>query len=187
MVTADTPQTFRYIATNLPAKRAAAPPRQHVSDATPDSITYALRNQTQPSPPPANLTPKIYLKPMTQIHLASNYTDVEIGGPDGNYLYAASHWGLEIFTLIEPTKPARVGEIATPGRAQAIAIEGETAYIADGAAGVHVIDIAVPTDPNIVKTLGSFTDARRVRVADGNLYVLDKARGDACFQPSRCS
>ncbi len=181
MVTADTPQTFRYTATNSPVNRAVGPPRQHISDATPDSITYAIRNRTQSSPPLANLTPKIYLKPMTQIHLASNYTDVEIGGPDGDYLYAASRWGLEIFTLIDPTKPARVGEIATPGQAQAVAIDGETAYIADGAAGVHVIDIAVPTDPSIMKTLGSFTDARRVRVADGNLYVLDKARGMLVF------
>ena len=181
MVTADTPQTFRYIASNSPVNRGAGPPRQHISDATPDSITYAIRNRTQSSPPPANLTPKIYLKPMTQIHLASNYTDVEIGGPEGDYLYAASHWGLEIFTLTDPTKPDRVGEIPTPGQAQTVAIDGKMAYIADGAAGVHVIDITVPTDPSIVKTLGSFTDARRVRVADGNLYVLDKTRGMLVF------
>ena len=185
MVTADTPQTFRYVAVDLPAanniKRIVEPPRQRVSDAIPDSVTHALRNHAQPSPAPTNLTPKTSLEPMTQIHLASNYTDVEIGGMDGTYLYAASHWGLEIFTLIEPTKPARLGEIATPGRAQAVAVDGETAYIADGAAGVHVIDIAVPTDPNIVKTIGSFTDARQVHVANGNLYVLDKERGMLVF------
>ena len=181
MVTADTTQTFRYVAAKLPVKRAVNPPRQRESDVTPESVTHALRNRAQPSPLPTNLTRKTYLKPMTQIHLASDYTDVEIGGPDGAYLYAASHWGLEIFTLIEPTKPARVGEIATPGRAQAVAVEGETAYIADGAAGVHVIDITVPTDPSIVKTLGGFTNARRVYVADGNLYVLDTERGMLVF------
>ena len=181
MVTADVPQTFRYVAANLPTKRVVDPLRQHIPDATPDSTTYALGSRTQPSPPPSNLTPKIYLKPMTQIHLASNYIDVEIGGTDGDHLYAASRWGLEIFTLIEPKKPARVGEIATPGLAQAIAIDGETGYIADGAAGVHVVDIADPTDPSIVKTLGSFTDARRVHVANGSLYVLDRNRGMLVF------
>ena len=181
MVTADTPQTFRYVATDLPVNRAAGPLRQRVSDATPDSVTYALRNQSQPSPLSVNLTQKTYLKPMTQIHLASDYTDVKIGGQNGDYLYAASHWGLEIFTLTEPTKPARVGEIATPGRAQSVVVEGESAYIADGAGGVHVIDIAVPTDPSIVKTLSTFTDARQVHVADGNLYVLDSERGMLVF------
>ena len=181
MVTADAPQTFRYVAAPPPPvnniKRAIGPPRQHVSNIAPNSVTDALRNHTQPSPLPRNLTRKTYLEPMTQIHLASNYADVETSGIDGNYLYAASHWGLEIFTLIEPTKPDRVGEIATPGRAQAVAVDGETAYIADGAAGVHVIDIADPTNPSILKTIGTLTDARRVRVDDGNLYVLDKDRG----------
>ena len=185
MVTADAPQVFRYTAVVPPAvnnvKREIGPPRLRVSDAIPDSVTDALRNRTQPSPLPSNLTPKAYLEPMTQIHLASNYTDVEIGGPDGDYLYAASHWGLEIFTLVDPTKPARVGEIATPGRAQAVAVDGETAYVADGAAGVQIIDISVPTDPSIVKTIGTLRDARRVHVADGNLYVLDKDRGMLVF------
>lgn len=181
MVTADAPQMFRYVATDLPVNRAAGPPRQRASDTTPDSVTYALRNQSQPSPLSVNLTQKTYLKPMTQIHLASDYTDIKIGGQDRDYLYAASHWGLEIFTLTEPTKPARVGEIVTPGRAQSVAIEGETAYIADGAGGMHVIDVSVPTDPNIVKTLGTFTDTRRVHVADGNLYVLDSERGLLVF------
>ena len=181
MVTADTPQTFRYVAAKLPAKRVAGPPRQPVADAIPDSVTYALKNQSQPSLPLANLTRKTHLKPMTQIHLASDYTDVETGGPDGNHLYAASHWGLEIFTLTKPTKPTRVGEIATPGHAQAVAVEGETAYIADGAGGVHVIDVADPTEPSIVKTIGSLTDARQVHVADGNLYVIDIERGMLVF------
>ena len=185
MVTADAPQAFRYVAAAPPAvnnvERVIDSPRLRVSNAVPDSVTNALRNRTQPSPLPADLTPKMYLEPMTQIHLASNYTDVEIGGTDGDYLYAASRWGLEIFTLVEPTKPDRVGEIATPGQAQAIAVNGETAYIADGAAGVHVINITDPTHPSIVKTIGTLTDARQVHVADGNLYVLDKDRGMLVF------
>ena len=100
---------------------------------------------------------------------------------DGGYLYAASRWGLEIFTLVEPTQPISVGEIVTPGHAQAVAVEGETAYIADGAAGVHIINIAAPATPSIVKTIGGFTDASQVHIADGNLYALDKDRGMLVF------
>ena len=183
MITADKPQTFRYAAVGVPAANVegAIVPRQRVSDTMPDAVTHALGNLTQPSAPPANFTPGMQLKPMSQIHLASDYVDVAIGGPNASYLYAASNWGLEIFTLIEPTQPARIGEIATPGRARSVAVEGDTAYVADGAAGVQIIDTAVPSKPRIVKTLGGFTNVHSVRVADDKLYALDRARGLLVF------
>ena len=183
MVTADVPQTFRYVvdlpdANNVGGVEA---PRQHVSDPIPDAVTYALDNFTQRSASLAKLTPETQLEPRTQIHLASDYTDIAIGGPNASHLYAASDWGLEIFTLIEPTQPARIGEIATPGRARSAAVEGDTAYVADGAAGLQVIDIADPSKPSIVKTIGGFTNVHRVRVADDQLYALDRERGMLVF------
>ena len=184
MVTADVPQTFRYVAVDLPAANNADgvdAPRQRVSDTAPDAVTYALGNLTQPSASLAKLTPETQLEPRAQIHLASDYIDIVIGGPNASHLYAASDWGLEIFTLIEPTQPVRIGEIATPGRARSIAVEGNTAYVADGTAGVQVIDIAVPSKPSFVKTLGGFTNAHRVRVADDKLYALDHERGMLVF------
>ena len=184
MVTADKPQTFRYAAVAVPAANnveRAIVPRQRVSDTAPDAVTHALGNLTQSSAPPANFTPGMQLKPMSQIHLASDYTDVAIGGPNASHLYAASNWGLEIFTLIEPTQPDRIGEIATPGRARSVAVEGETAYVADGAAGVQIINTSVPSKPRIVKTLGGFTNVHRVRVADDKLYALDRERGMLVF------
>ena len=184
MVTADVPQTFRYVAVDMPAANnvgAVDVPRQRVFDTAPDAVTHALGNLTQRSVSPANLTPETQLEPRTQIHLASDYTDVVIGGPNASYLYAASDWGLEIFTLIEPTQPVRIGEIATPGRARSVAVDGDTAYVADGAAGVQVIDIADPGKPSIIKTLGGFTSVHRVRVADDQLYALDRERGMLVF------
>lgn len=184
MVTADVPQTFRYVAVDLPAANNAnevEAPRQRALDTAPDAVTYALGNLTQPSVSLAKITPETQLEPRTQIHLASDYTDVVIGGPNDLHLYAASDWGLEIFTLIEPTQPARMGEIATPGRARSVAVEGNTAYVADGTAGVQVIDIAAPSKPSLVKTLGGFTSVHRVRVADDKLYALDRERGMLVF------
>ena len=184
MVTADIPQTFRYVAVDMPANDDQGVidiPRQRVSDTTPDAVTHALGNLTQRSAIPTKLTPETQLEPRTHIHLASDYTDVAIGGPNASHLYTASNWGLEIFTLREPTKPARIGEIGTPGRARSVAVEGNTAYVADGAAGVQVIDIAVPDKPRLVKTLGGFTSVNRVRVADDKLYVLDRDRGLLVF------
>ncbi len=177
MVTADAPQTFSYIAINRHEDFEVGAPREWTSDTMPDVVTNALDSRTQPSLFPIDLKPGTQLEPMTQIHLASDYTDIVMSGTDVAYLYAASNWGFEIFSLAEPTQPVRIGEIATPGQARSVVVDNGTAYVADGAAGVHVIDIAVPTAPKVLKTLGGFTDARKVQVADGNLYVLDRERG----------
>ena len=184
MVTADVPQTFRYIAVDLPVANnvgAADVPRQRASDTLPDAVTHALGNLTQRSVSLAKFTPETQLEPRTQIHLASDYTDVAIGGPNASHLYAASDWGLEIFTLVAPTQPVRIGEIVTPGRARSVAVAGDTAYVADGAAGIQVIDIAVPSKPSIVKTVGGFTSVHSVRVAEDKLYALDRERGLLVF------
>ena len=177
MVTADAPQTFSYIALDRHEDFEVGAPREWTSDTMPDVVTDALGSRTQPSMFPIDLTPGTQLEPMTQIHLASDYTDIVMSDTDVAYLYAASNWGLEIFSLAEPMKPIRIGEIATLGQARSVVVDDGTAYVADGAAGVHVIDITVPTAPKVLKTLGGFTDARKVQVADGNLYVLDRDRG----------
>ena len=177
VVTADAPQMFSYIAMNRRADFEGGVPREWTSDTTPDVVTDALGNRAQPIRFPIDLHPGTQLEPMTHIHLASNYTDLIISNTDVPSLYTASDWGLEIFSLTDPKHPIRIGEIATPGRARSVVVDGDTAYVADGAAGVHVIDIALPTAPNVLKTLGGFTDARKVQIDDGNLYVLDRERG----------
>jgi hypothetical protein len=177
MVTADAPQTFSYIAADKREDFKIGALREWTSATMPDVVTDAVGSRTQPSMFPIDLRLGTQLEPMTQIHLASDYADIVMSATDVAYLYAASNWGFEIFSLAEPTQPVRIGEIATPGQARSVVVDGDTAYVADGAAGVHVIDMAVPTAPKVLKTLGGFTDARKVEVADGNLYVLGRERG----------
>ena len=181
MVTADTPQMFRYTAVNRHDDFVVGAPRVRIAGPKPASVTSALGNRAQLSMFPTDMKPGTRFRPMTQIHLASDYTDVAISSTDAPYLYAGSNWGFEIFSLTEPTKPVRIAEIATPGQARSIAVDGGTAYVADGTAGVHIIDISEPTDPRVVKTLGGFTDARKVQTAGDNLYVLGTARGLLVF------
>ncbi len=187
IATADTPQTLRYSAgtqingaqnfePQLPIKR-----QPMASQTIPKTITYAHGNQTQPSIKKTNIS--YILEPMTQLHLASDYQDVlvhrvENGEP---YLYATSDWGLEIFALTELGKPRRIGEIATPGKAQTVVIDANIAYVADGRNGVQLIALNPPTAPKIIKTVGGFADARHVTVADKNIYVLDSERGLLVF------
>lgn len=186
IVTADTPQTLQYVAVGgnpgpEPPLLVGKPRQPTQSRSEPNAITHSLGNRTQPSAKKSNVS--YILEPMTQLHLASDYHDVaihltETGEP---YLCAASDWGLEIFALTDSGKPARVGEIATPGKAQAVAVDADTAYVADGEGGVHLIAINSPTAPRIIKTLGGFTNARKVHIADGKVYVLDNERGLLVF------
>ncbi len=184
-VTADAPQTLRYVAvgeTPAPELPLVGEPRQPTqSRGEPQTVTFSLGNRTQPSAKKTNVS--YILEPMTQLHLASDYHDIALheattGEP---YLYAASDWGLEIFALMDAGNPVRVGEIATPRKAQAVAVNGNTAYVADGEGGVHLIAINSPPAPRIVKTLGGFTDARKVHIVAGKVYVLDSERGLLVF------
>ena len=194
IVTSEYPQTFRYVAKSGPGDAPI-----NIEDPTkalrwdieqpryllhPNSVTYLPESNSQPISSNRGLGTSLIasdlsarLEPITQIHLSSNYNQIIIQEENA---FAVSDWGLEIFTL-NPA-PIQIGEIATPGNAQAIAIDGDNVYIADGASGVHLIKVNPPTSSYIVKTLGGFQDARDVHLANGNLYALDTVRGLLVFR-----
>ncbi len=194
IVTSEYPQTFRYVAktgtgdTQIDIADSTKPSRWNIelpaSLLRPDSITYLPNSDSQPISLDHRLrtaliasNPSAKLEPMTQVHLSSNYHKIVIQEENA---FAASNWGLEIFSLTP--SPIRVGGIATPGNAQAITVDGDTVYIADGKSGVHLIEVNPLTSPRILKTLGGFQDARDVHLAKGNLYALDKVRGLLVFK-----
>ncbi len=193
IVTSENPQNFRYVArrgttgegTDIEElnKISRTEIEEPYLTLSPISIDYLNRITSQPfsiddgiggSGITFNRFPKI--EPMSQIHLSSNYNSIVI--QDGN-AFTTSKWGLEIFAL--SPAPVRIGEIATPGDAQAIAIEGDTAFIADGEAGVQVVDIKNVASPSIVKTLVNVQDARDVHLANEELFAVDAGRGLLVF------
>lgn len=193
VVTSELPQNYRYVVeigaagdgTNIEelGKITRAEIERPFTIRIPNSIDYLEKINSQPisinersatSLITSNRFPRI--EPMSQIHLSSNYNTIVV---QNRHAFATSQWGLEIFSL----SPAalRIGEIGTPGDAQALAIDGNTVYVADGESGVHVIDSESLSGPRLIKTLGGFQDARDVHVADGNLYALDAVRGLLVF------
>ena len=157
---------------------------QHsIESLTSSTVTYAPPSNTEPIYINRNIGislipthPSIKLDPVSQIHLSSNYNKIMI---KNDIAYATSDWGLEIFSL-NPT-PNHIGEIATPGLANAIAIDEETVYVADGKSGVMMIDVKLPTSPKIIKSLGGFQIARDVHFANQKLYTLDALNGLLIF------
>ncbi|HSN74427.1 MAG TPA: CARDB domain-containing protein, partial [Anaerolineae bacterium] len=57
---------------------------------------------------------------------------------------------------------SEVGAYDTAGLAQSIAVTGTLAVVADGAAGVQIVDVSQPTNPTLLSNLAGFTSARGV-------------------------
>ena len=50
-----------------------------------------------------------------------------------------------------------VGSLDTQGYAQALQVEGDRVYLADGDRGLHIVDVSDPTTP---RSLGTFDTSR---------------------------
>jgi hypothetical protein len=128
--------------------------------------------------------------------------DVVAPAADTAYVYiAAGYWfyvwdtlaylsceqmGMWIFNLASPdTLP--VGWIDTPANARSLFINGNQAYVADGRAGLIIIDITDPAHPVIVGEFDTRDYANEVCVSgdkayvadgDGGLFVIDVSNPD---------
>lgn len=145
----------------------------------PITVSYPPKNSTEPIHRSygiingiINPNSSVFIEPISQIHLSSNFREIII---HENTAFAASEWGMEVFTLNENLK--KVSEIATPGTAQGIAIDGTTVFVADGNSGIQLFDVSQQQTPRLIKSIKGFQDARGVHLANGNLYALDAIRG----------
>jgi hypothetical protein len=107
----------------------------------------------------------------------------------GNYVYVARDGdGVSIVEKVGPIGVPRVlTEIDTPGAAEKPVIDGDMLYLADGAAGLQMIDVTNPAAPSIV---GNYdTDlAIGVAVSGEHAFVADGASGlkvvNVCESPA---
>ena len=67
--------------------------------------------------------------------------------------------------------------VDTPGVENSVAVYGDHAFVAAGAAGLQVVDITDPNAPLIVGHVDTPGDARDVVVSDGFAYVTDSFSG----------
>jgi len=124
-----------------PTREPIRAERQQLS--MPKTIFRPVGDSFQNSPKRPNTDYRF--EPLERIHLSSRYQDLVITtGPDSlpDHAYVASGWGLEVFDLTDPLQPKLMMEIKTDGNAQDIVVKDSIAYIADGAAGLQMIQIA---------------------------------------------
>ena len=58
-------------------------------------------------------------------------------------------------SLTDPVRPSRLAVYESAGRAQGVAVAGARAFVANGAAGVVILDLSNPSNPVRVGTLGA--------------------------------
>jgi hypothetical protein len=91
--------------------------------------------------------------------------------------------GLCIYDVSDPTKPALIGDLWTPGGAFGIQVVGEIAYLATGH-GLMLIDVSDPHDPTPISSAG--INARSVFVQGPYAFTSGYGLGGDCGLNQPC-
>lgn len=102
----------------------------------------------------------------------------------GDYAFvAAAQNGLQVLDMTDPAAPAVAASFALMGYANGLAIEGDTAYIAqlteEGASGglLEIVDISNPLAPVSIGSVELDGEPNDVTVQDGIAYVAAQTEG----------
>ena len=91
---------------------------------------------------------------------------------------------LQQFDVTKPESPTKLPPFATPGGAQRVAIKDWIVYVADGQAGVQVVDLSGPDGPKIVGSFKTSSPARDIAVSASHIFVALASGEVAILQQS---
>ncbi len=80
---------------------------------------------------------------------------------------------LQLYNVADPSAPALITTFRTPGDAQRAALRDRLAYVADGPAGLSVVDLSTPETPQVVGSYATRHFARDVAVGDGIILLIE--------------
>jgi hypothetical protein len=90
------------------------------------------------------------------------------------YAYMGIGPRLAVIDVSAPTTPVRVGRSAPLANiVQGVAVSGGVAYIADGASGLHIVDVTNPSSPQWKGSFDTPGSAQNVAVSGATAYVAD--------------
>ncbi len=100
---------------------------------------------------------------------------------DGEYLYLANgNDGFYSLNIKDSSNPIVMSKLVLPGRAMAVTVENDIAYVAQGdyylegkKGWVSIIDISDKSAPKLLKNLKFGNSIRRISVNNGILYIPD--------------
>ncbi len=109
-------------------------------------------------------------------HAFPGAADVSV---EDNMAYVAETSGLELMRVQIQGKSFRVGAAETGGKAFAVSVAGNWAYVASHSLGLHVLNVADPSRLSDASATGALSTrfALAVNVADKLAYVADGTNG----------
>jgi hypothetical protein len=90
---------------------------------------------------------------------------------------AAEQGGLEIWNMVNPSRPRKLGFYYTPGKSFGVYVAGDYAYITDLNVGLRIIDVSHPTEPREIGFCDTPGNAFDVYVVGDSAYIADGSEG----------
>ena len=90
-----------------------------------------------------------------------------------------------MYDVSDPASPVHVATYPTPRDAQRVDLKGALAYVADGPAGLTVVDLSTPARPQVVGTFKTRNPTRGVAVADTAVLVARRHAAAGLALPGR--
>jgi hypothetical protein len=117
-----------------------------------------------------------------ELKLSGRCTHFEV--LDSRYLLVTTlDNGVLVVDVNTPQQPVEVARLVLPQHlhrdnvAQAVLIDDQRAYISQGKGGVHVVDVSVPTQPELLQIIETPGFAKNMTFYDNLLLVADGAKG----------
>ncbi|HUT80442.1 MAG TPA: hypothetical protein VMZ29_04490 [Candidatus Bathyarchaeia archaeon] len=85
-------------------------------------------------------------------------------------IYAATNYGLEIINITDVLNPVSIGSL-NAGEAHGLAFRDNIVYLATRTAGLRLINVANPTTPSLIRTVGFATETYRVSLEGNYAFV----------------
>ena len=117
------------------------------------------------------------LEPVTTVQSARAPSSVEVpatsGAETSDIVCMVGGGFLQVYDVSDPAQPVKMAEIRMPsGRPLRVTVKGRLAYVADGPAGLQVVDLTKPSEPTIVSTYPVASRARDITVTDSHVFVV---------------
>ncbi|NQV15849.1 CSLREA domain-containing protein, partial [bacterium] len=97
----------------------------------------------------------------------------------GNFVYLGSTGSFQVLDLSDPLSPVLLGTLeGLEGSSNlGIFVNDMFAFLTNNEAGVHIINIADPTNPQLVSTYTDFDEATNIYVSGKYAYVVERSTG----------
>jgi len=119
---------------------------------------------------------------ISELKLSGRLTHFEI--LDSGYLLVTTiNEGVLVVDVSDPQQPVQAARLALPRHlqknftGQGVLVDGQRAYISQGEGGVHVVDMSVPSQPELIQIIDTPGFAKNMALYDSLLLVADGAEG----------